>query len=406
MDSLRLRLTVVSTVVVAVVLATAAAGLWGGQRRVLEETLDASLQQRADELEARYLDGPASDFSVGIASSDEDRAVQLVSARGGVVAASANMAGLAPLAVEPLPNGTDGFSELDDVGFDDDTYRVLSREVTGSDEIVVLHVLQSTDDMAEAAAALAGALMVSIPLVVVALGALMWWLVGRTLEPVELAAEAHRRFVADAAHELRTPLTRIRTAAEIGVGSDDPDGELAQRTIAADAIELQHLIEDLLHLARTDAGEPIRTGPVDLDDIVLAECAQLRAPPSRVEIDSKEVSGAHLVGDAAQLTRMVRNLLTNAVHHAQAAVQVSLREIDSTVELAIADDGPGVPEADRERIFDRFARVDESRARSDGGAGLGLAIARDIVSQHGGSVVYDGDRSSGACFVVRLPGGA
>lgn len=447
--SLRLRLTLVSSVVVAGVLVLTAAALWIGQRRVLSESMNDSLRQRADEAEARYLDSMLTVSFRGLASSDDERGVQLVSSRGELLAVSENLADVAPLMVELRPGQFERFSELSELGDHDDTYRVITRAISGPDETVVLHVFQSTDDMEEATTSLAATLLVGVPVVVAALAALMWWLIGRTLRPVDLmrrqveaitandrsqrvelpprddeigrlaltmnsmldrlaaATTRQRRFVADAAHELRTPLTRIRTAAEIGLGggNGDEERESTRQSIVAESVELQRLIDDLLLLARADAGElPMRNDPVDLDDIVLAECDQQRAAAPKVDIDTRAVSGAHLLGDAAQLTRMVRNLLTNATRHAGSRVEVALHQFGSSIEFSVSDDGPGVPPADRERIFDRFARTDESRARIIGGTGLGLAIARDIVTRHGGSVVYDADRSPGACFVVHLPG--
>ncbi|MDH3299471.1 MAG: HAMP domain-containing histidine kinase [Acidimicrobiia bacterium] len=438
-----------SSVIVAGVLVVTAVGLWLGQRRVLSDSMNDSLRQRADEAEARYLDSGSTVSFRGLASSDDDRGVQLVSSRGEVLRASPNLADVSPLLIDLDPDEDERFSKLSELGADDDTYRVLTRTITGSDETVVLHVLQSTDDMEEAIAALAATLLVGVPAVVATLAALMWWLIGRTLRPVDLmrqqveaitasdgthrielpprhdeigrlagtmntmldrlaaATTAQRGFVADAAHELRTPLTRIRTAAEVGFGHDD-DAEERERTrqsIVAESIELQRLIDDLLLLARADAGQlPMRSDPVDLDDIVLAECGQQRTTAPNVDIDTRAVSGAHLHGDAAQLTRMVRNLLTNATRHAGSRVEVALRQTGPTIEFSVSDDGPGVPAVDRERIFDRFARVDESRSRIMGGTGLGLAIARDIATRHGGSVVYDADGVPGARFVVRLPG--
>lgn len=447
--SLRLRLTLVSSVVVAGVLVITAAALWIGQRRVLSESMNDSLRQRADEAEARYLDSQSTVSFRGLASSDDERGVQLVSASGEVLVVSQNLADLAPLTVDLEADEVERFSEVSNLGAHDDTYRVLTRAISDADGTSTLHVFQSTDDMEEATTALAAALLLGVPVVVAALAGLMWWLIGRTLRPVDLmrrqveaitasdrsqrielpprddeigrlavtmntmldrlaaATTRQRRFVADAAHELRTPLTRIRTAAEIGFGDDNGvDGrESTRQSIVAESVELQRMIDDLLLLASADAGVlPMRNDPVDLDDIVLAECDQQRAAAPKVDIDTSAVSGAHLLGDAAQLTRMVRNLLTNATRHAGSRVEVALHQFGSTIEFSVRDDGPGVPSADRDRIFDRFARADESRARIMGGTGLGLAIARDIVTRHGGTVVYDGDRGPGACFVVRMPG--
>jgi signal transduction histidine kinase len=224
------------------------------------------------------------------------------------------------------------------------------------------------------------------------------------LDRISGVAERERRFVADASHELRTPLTRIRTAVEVDAA--DPDGAdwlATNRLVHDEADALQQLVEDLLYLARSDAGALVLTAvPVDLDDIVLDEVRRQRTQTAR-RIDISDVSAGHVAGDPAQLARVVRNLLSNAVRHATATVAISLAELDGTVELVIDDDGPGVPADLREVIFERFARADDDRGDASGGTGLGLAITRDIVERHGGRIQLDGTRTSGARFVVTLP---
>jgi signal transduction histidine kinase len=161
-------------------------------------------------------------------------------------------------------------------------------------------------------------------------------------------------------------------------------------------------VEDLLVLTRLHgppAGRPDRA--VDLDVLVFAEAAATRPRPG-IRIDLSAVSAAQVSGDGAMLERVVRNLLDNAVRHARSAVSVSLAARDGVAELTVADDGPGVQPPDREAVFERFARLDEARARDAGGVGLGLAIVRDVVSAHAGTVAIE-DAEPGARFVVRLP---
>jgi signal transduction histidine kinase len=140
---------------------------------------------------------------------------------------------------------------------------------------------------------------------------------------------------------------------------------------------------------------------VDLDELVLRECTRLqRIAP--ILIDVSEVSGARVNGDAERLGRAIRNLLDNAVHHAQHQVIVTLNGGSGHVELRVRDDGPGVNPEDRARIFERFVRADSARSRSDGGSGLGLAIVSDIIAAHGGTVEVV-DAQPGAEFIVQLP---
>ena len=228
------------------------------------------------------------------------------------------------------------------------------------------------------------------------------------LERVDDAAQRQRRFVADASHELRSPLTRIRTELEVDLAHPDQADLLATHASVLDeTIGLQRLADDLLLVARADegdVGEP-RREPVDLDDIVLRVARRLRAD-DRVRVDLTGVGAGRVVGDPDLLARLVGNLADNAVRHAPSAVD--LRSGRATTARSCSpshDDGPGVPAAERERIFERFARVDGARSPSTGGTGLGLAIARDIAEQHGGTLVLD-PTATGARFVLTLPAAA
>jgi signal transduction histidine kinase len=166
---------------------------------------------------------------------------------------------------------------------------------------------------------------------------------------------------------------------------------------------LEHLVENLLLLARADNGAAVRSPrTVDLDEVVLRELRDLRAR-GRVRVDVSGVLGGRVVGDADQLRRVVRNLLDNAELHASSTVRVELAQADDdTVVLAVSDDGPGIAPAQRERIFERFVRLDPARTRVAGGAGLGLAIVREIVTAHGGTARAE-ETDAGARLVVRLP---
>ena len=148
---------------------------------------------------------------------------------------------------------------------------------------------------------------------------------------------------------------------------------------------------------------PPRLEQVDLDELLLAEARRLH-DRGHVAVDASRVSGARVSGDRDQLTRVVRNLVANAERHAAGMVCLELRTLDGEAELVVADDGPGIPRADRERVFERFTRLDEARGRGYGGAGLGLAIARQVVQAHGGAIWVAGtDGDAGARLMVRLP---
>jgi signal transduction histidine kinase len=173
--------------------------------------------------------------------------------------------------------------------------------------------------------------------------------------------------------------------------------------VLREAVDLQGLVDDLLLLARGDAGalDVVRAGPVDLDDVVEG-LALARRPNSGRRIDTRAVVPVQVYGDRPQLERAVANLLDNAVRHARERVAVSIRERAGTAEPVVADDGPGIDPVHGERVFERFTRLDDARSAADGGAGLGLAIARDIADRHGGSLVLGAD-GPGARLVLRLP---
>jgi signal transduction histidine kinase len=167
---------------------------------------------------------------------------------------------------------------------------------------------------------------------------------------------------------------------------------------------MQRLVEDLLLLARADEGtSPVRRTPVDLDDVVFEVAAGLRQASS-LRVDTTAVSAGRVAGDQSQLQRMVQNLADNAARHARGAVGFVLREDSSgSTQLCVEDDGPGIAEADRQRIFERFVRLDGARARDAGGSGLGLAIVAEIVASHGGTISVGPSPLGGARFEVLLP---
>ncbi|MFJ9586426.1 ATP-binding protein [Streptomyces acidicola] len=216
-----------------------------------------------------------------------------------------------------------------------------------------------------------------------------------TLAALETSVERQRRFVADASHELRSPIASLRTQLEVGAAHPEL---LDVEGAVLDTVRLQRLAADLLLLARLDAGErPPQDARFDLAKLVREE-ADGR---DRVHLDG--VGSVEVTGSRGQLVRVLANLLDNAERHARDRIDVALRTEGTWVVLRVADDGSGVPAAERERIFERFVRLDESRSRDDGGAGLGLAIARDIAVRHGGTLRAGEAPQGGALFELRVP---
>ena len=224
--------------------------------------------------------------------------------------------------------------------------------------------------------------------------------VNEMLDRLEDDDRTRRRFISDASHELRSPVAVMRNDAEVALEHPDTaDVRRLASVVAAESSRLSTIIDDLLALARHDEGVAPPADEIDLDDIVLTEAARTR----RVPIDTTNVSAGRVRGRRDELTRMVNHLIDNAARHATTSVRVSLRASPRVVELTVEDDGPGVDPADRDRIFERFVRLDDARTRDEGGAGLGLAVVRSIAERSGGSVTLDGSSAGGARFTVAFP---
>ena len=223
------------------------------------------------------------------------------------------------------------------------------------------------------------------------------------LARIEAGHDAQRRFVGYASHELRSPVTAILSALDVAAAHPEfLNEELATSTLRPEARRMESLVEDLLLLARADErGLTLRCRDVDLDDVAYSEMDRLLRE-TELTIDADLVP-TRLIGDPGGLSRVLRNLLENAARHATSRIELRVHPDGGNAVLTVADDGPGIPEADRARVFDRFVRLDTARARSGGGTGLGLAIVSEVVAAHGG-IVSIGDRAGGgALMTVQLP---
>jgi two-component system OmpR family sensor kinase len=223
----------------------------------------------------------------------------------------------------------------------------------------------------------------------------------------EASEERLRRFLADASHELRTPLASIRGYAELfRMGATDSEGtETAMRRIEEEARRMGVLVEDLLKLARLDEGRELRRGQVDVADMARDAATDARATAPEREIDVAAPASAIVEGDPDQLHQVLANLMSNALRHTPdgTAVDVSVRQDDGRVELSVRDHGAGLPDGDQRQLFERFWRAASGRERGRAGAGLGLAIAREIVAAHHGTIDAGNAPGGGAVFTVTLP---
>jgi signal transduction histidine kinase len=434
-QSVRVRTTMGAVLVVGVALLVASVAMMIALRRSLIDNVESAARMRADAV-AELME---SDDSVDLGGEDDDdEFVQVLDEGGRVIGASGN-AGSTSL-VELAPGETQEVS----VPFDDDPFLAVAAEAPGDRTVMVGRSLET---VLESGQVVLGLLIVGLPLLLVLVGAVTWRVVGRALRPVESirseveaisTEELHRRvpehggkdeiarlaqtmnemlrrleegqarqrrFVSDASHELRSPVASIRQHAEVALAH--PEGYSATglaRVVMDEDLRLQRLVEDLLLLARMDehSDEP-RHRILDLDDIVFEEINRVQDREGR-SLDSSRVSAGRVRGDRKQLARLFGNLLENALRHANRIVAVSLEERDGRVVLAVDDDGAGVGAEERERIFERFVRLQEARDRDSGGSGLGLAIVAKVTEAHGGAIRVEASSLGGARFEVRLPG--
>ena len=441
--SLRARLTAAATVVVAVAVSGAAALLvWRVETKLVAD-LDLAATRQAIVVAASTAQGGAPAIA---ASEAGDTAVQVVNGSGGLIASSPNIEGEPRLFDFPATPPTEPPAIRTVVAVplgENSDYRVAAVAGGRAGADFTVYVGLPLAPVRQTVTALTTSLLFGVPLFTTLLGTMTWLLVGRALRPVEnlrrqaadisdrdfgrrlevpqtgdelsrLAATINemlarldssvtrqREFVADAAHELRSPVASIRAQLEVAEAHAAADDRAAAQILAADSRRLSLLVDDLLALARLDAHPVPRNDVVDLDDVVLDELASLRLRTS-VEIDISGLSGARVLGDRGMLARAARNVLDNAARYASLRVWVRLAASSGVVTLVVADDGPGIAPDDRQRVLERFTRLDGSRGRDAGGVGLGLAIVHDVVEAHGGRVTI-GDNHPGTLLAIVLP---
>jgi signal transduction histidine kinase len=220
------------------------------------------------------------------------------------------------------------------------------------------------------------------------------------LDRLERAQSRQRRFVSDASHELRNPVAAIRQLVE-GHRNGALPREIADDVLVED-LRLQELIEDLLLLARLDEAGPITAASeIDVDDLLLAEARYLRS--RGVNVDARGVSPVRISGVPRQVQRALRNVTENAVRHARGSINLSCALQGDSAVVEVDDDGEGISPEHRDVVFERFTRLDDARTRDDGGAGLGLAIAAEIVAAHGGHIDVEKSPLGGARIRMTLP---
>jgi signal transduction histidine kinase len=436
-SGIRVRTTALAVVAVGLALVAAATAMAVLLDRSLREQVRASATARA--LAIAGDPNTASDPAL-LGGDREEEFVQILDADGAVLASSPNVAGR-PALVEIRPGET---RVVEGLPVETGPFLVVAVR-DGAGTVLVGRSIEDTQDVVRGVVV---ALAIGIPLLVLLVAAVTWRVVGRALAPVEairaeveaistdelhrrvpdppghdeiarLAATMNRmlerleegqarqrRFVSDASHELRSPVASIRQHAEVALRHPEGTDLRSLAEVAHDeSLRLQRIVEDLLLLTRIDEGTlRMRRDAVDLDDLVQDEAARLRASTD-LRIETDRVNRERVLGDRERLERLLRNLGDNATRHARGRISLSLSVDDGGVVLAVEDDGPGIPRAERDRVFDRFVRLEPSRERDSGGSGLGLSIVREIAALHGGTATVGESPLGGARFEVRLPAG-
>jgi signal transduction histidine kinase len=370
-----------------------------------------------------------------VSGSTDEQLIQVLGPDDSVLASSANVAGQPVVTRLPSGESAQVVTPLDT----DEFIAVAEGAQTAAGPRTVL-VARALLGVNETTTVVMRLLIVGLPILLVVVAVTTWLTVGRALAPVEAirrevdeisAAQLHRRvpqpkaddeigrlaatmnrmlarlesardsqrrFVSDA-----SPITTIRQHAEVALAH--PDGttttELAD-VVLAEELRIQRLVEDLLLLARADEHIPPSSAPVDLDDLAFEEARRLRSTTS-LRVDTSAVGAGLVHGDVDALRRVLRNLGENAARHATGRIDIAVADHGSDVVLTVDDDGPGIPEAERNRVLRRFVRLDEARSRNDGGSGLGLAIVDEVARAHGGSVTISQSPLGGAGIEVTLP---
>ncbi len=225
-----------------------------------------------------------------------------------------------------------------------------------------------------------------------------------SLARLEEAVTRQRRFVSDASHELRNPIAGMRTKLEVELSDPEPDQRARERLLTgllSDTERLENIVSDLLEMARLGTDVAMKSESVDLAAVVSQEFVGRRRPP---EVRVHTSGPVQVLVNRLRLVRVLTNLVANAERHAESRIDVIVQHHDGAAVVEVHDDGSGIPVKDRERVFERFARLPESKERDPGGSGLGLAISREIVQAYGGTLVAgQSDLLGGALFVLRIP---
>jgi len=438
----RTRMVVSACAIVAITLAFGGALLVYSQRTSLIDGITTNAELRADDI-AATLAKETLPSQLAVPREDESL-IQILDQSGAVVASSSNIEGESALFVMTVPEVGFIHFTTHNVAVADNSFRIVARQVNSPTGVFTIYVGYSLESVDQSVRSLTALLLIGLPLLVFVVGLITWLTTTRALKPIETmrrdveamtadklnervtvpvpndevrrlaltmndlidrieqAQRLQNQFVENASHELRSPLASLRAQLEVlRPNASETENSTTREHLLSETVRLQLLIDDLLDAAQISRSRNIPKGIVDLDDVIFDVVQRIRVT-TRHTINLSNVSAGQVRADRRQMERLVTNLVDNAVRHCVSAVSLGLTEIDSHVVLTVADDGLGIPQADRQRIFDRFERIDDGRSRREGGFGLGLAMVASIARIHDATVAV-ADNNPGAKFVVMFP---
>ncbi|MEO3796509.1 HAMP domain-containing sensor histidine kinase [Nonomuraea sp. B10E15] len=442
--SIRARLTAIATAIAALVLFATSTFMLvtvpDSLRDVVRDRVEVSVRRIAS-------DARAGDLSTALEAPARVHFLEVVTPRGDVLAATTGrhvdrkLREFRPSELDKLYI-SETWARQEQNG-DETHFLVMSMTVSTPDGPVTVYGASSLADVDRAITWFEAQTFVVTPLILASVAGITWLVVGFALRPVERiraklaeitghdlsrrvpvpdtgdeitdlatttndtldrlerSAETQRRFVADASHELRSPIAGLRTQLEVANAIPDETDWPATGAVALTAVErLTGIIDELLMLARLDAGTVAPRRVVDVCRLCVDQVR--RRGDSRVVIVPDLCASAPVYGSPVQIDRLLTNLLDNATRHADTRIDLEVAVTDGQVVATVTDDGEGIAPEDRERVFERFTRLDSAKAKDQSGSGLGLPLSREIALSHGGTLTI-ADHSPGARFVLVLP---
>ena len=461
-SSVRVRVTAIATAIVAAALILASVALVVATQNTLAGQARNQSKDLVREVSAAIRSGQSvppdtvqKAIESGIGVQVRNAGNQIVMSIPGPETNQILMTGEAPAgeASSPVPVNTDPDESLNATASEDGgvvTYQsngegVTVRRIGEADNIITQEVVRTANgpltitartplaQVANSIEPIVMSLRIGTPLLIVLVGSVTWFIAGRALRPIEdlrrqaasisqshpdtklpvpktndevarladtlndmlarinASSTRQREFVSDASHELRSPITSMHTALEVAsLHPETTSVEQLSEELLRETTRMQNMVAALLELARVEDGRESPLEPIDI-------------APAITQTTGEKCSELIVEADADQIESALRNLVDNARRYASSKVEVSILRSDSDVTIVVEDDGPGVPTDQRERIFERFARIDEGRARADGGVGIGLALVKRIAQRHHGTVMVGDSELGGARFSFQLP---